>query len=127
MGADDLAEIFVGLSFLVSVVLSLWNMRQRLPFVDRLLPAILQIVILMISSIPSEHGHPSELFVPMILTIFWSVFALASSYRLYHIRIGTFRALGISQFVESVGLVFGVIAGYSQACYFYYGHFVWNP
>jgi hypothetical protein len=127
MSTDDIAGFIVMLCFLVSLVLSLWNVRQKLPFVDRFFPAILQAFILVVSLIPSLHGHPRELFVPMILIFIWSVFAIASSYRLYHIRVGTFRVLGVSQFVESVGIVFGTMLGYVRACYLYYGHLVWNP
>jgi hypothetical protein len=127
MGTDDIVALIVMLCLLVSLVLSLWNMRRRFPFVDRFLPVILQVFILVVALVPSLHGHPRELFVPMILTFLWSVFAIVSSYRLYHIRVGTFRVLGVSQFVESVGMVFLVMLGYTHACYFYYGHLVWNP
>lgn len=127
MGTDDIVTWIVMLCFLASLLLSLWNMRQRFPFVDRFFPVILQFFILVVSLIPSLHGHPRELFGPMILTFLWAVFAVASSYRLYHIRVGTFRVLGVSQFVESVGMVLLVMLGYAHACYFYYGHLVWNP
>jgi len=127
MSADDIAELIVALCFIVSFVLSLWNMRQKLPFIDRFFPAILQFFVLVISLIPSLHGHPRELFVPMILTLLWGAFAIVSSYRLYHIRVGTFRVLGVSQFIEAVGMLFGVMVSYAGACFLYYGHFVWNP
>jgi hypothetical protein len=127
MDTVDMATLIVMLSFLVSLVLSLWNMRQRFSFTDRFLPAILQVFILMLALMPSLHGHPTELFVPLIFTFFWAVFAIASAYRLYHIGVRTFQLLGISQFVESVGMVFLSMLGYAHACYFYYGHFVWIP
>ena len=127
MSTDDIVGWIVTLGFVVSLVLSLCNVRRKLPFVDRLLPVILQLFILVVALLPSLHGHPRELFAPMIVTFLWSVFAVASSYRLYHLRVGTLRVLGVSQFVESVGAVLVTILGYADACYFYYGRLVWNP
>ena len=127
MDTDAIAGFTLVLCFLVSLVLSLWNMRHRFPFVDRFLPAILQLVILMLSLMPGDHGHPREIFAPMMLILLWSAFALVSSCRLYHIPVRTFQILGFSQFVESLVMALLAILGYTHACYVYYGHFVWNP
>ena len=127
MDTEDIAAWIVMLCFFASLVLSLWNMRRKLPFIDRYFPATLQVFILVVSLIPSLHGHPMELFTPMILTLLWAFCAIASSYRLYHMQVRTFRVLGVSQFVETVGVVMLVLVGYAHACYFYYGHLVWNP
>jgi hypothetical protein len=127
VSTDDITGWVVMLCFIISLLLSLWNVRLKLPFADRYLPVMLQVFIIVVALIPSLHGHPSELFVPMILTVVWSVIAIASSYRLYRLRARTLRVLGVSQFVESVGTVGLAILGYAHACYFYYGNLVWRP
>ena len=127
MDTEDLVTWIVMLCFFASLVLSLWNMRRRFPFIDRFFPLILQVFILVVSFIPSLHGYPRELFPPMMLTFLWALCAIASSYRIYHMQVGTFRVLGVSQFVEVVGVVLLVALNYADACYFYYGHLIWNP
>jgi hypothetical protein len=127
MSTDIPVTWIVTLCFLVSLVLSLWNLRSNLCFVDRILPAILQVGVLLIALTPTLHGHPRELFVPMILTFLWAVLAIASSYRLYHIRMWTFRILGVSQFVESAGMVLLGLFNYAGASYFWYGRLVLIP
>jgi hypothetical protein len=116
-------------SIVVSVVLSVRNLYLKLPSFDRLSPAILQAVLFVPSLFAGAngHGHPTELFVPMIVTSVWSLLAFVSAYRLYHLHVGTTPILAFSQFIQAIGIVFLAVLDYVNGCYFYYGRFVWNP
>lgn len=111
------------------ILLSLWNLKQRFLYttLDRLLPAMLQVGLVIISLIPSFHGHPRELLIPTLLTFVWSGFAIGCSYRLYRLPVRTVRALAVLQFIQSAMIAFLALLDYNYACDFYYGRWVWTP
>jgi hypothetical protein len=112
-----------GLCFLLAIVVIF---QKKLPTIHRLFPVVWQILFFEMF-FGLTHGFPSEMFGIFVFTIFWSVLALTSSYRLNLQPALLAKLLAFFQFVEASCAIWGAALHYISASWNYYGRIVWNP
>ena len=78
--SDDLADSIVIVFSVATLALAFWIAFRKAPFLQRFFPLILQFLILCTILIPSLHGWPNELRLPMMLMLVLSPFGFASAH-----------------------------------------------
>jgi hypothetical protein len=126
----DEEELIRGICFefaISAVLLSIWNAFRRLSPLDRFSPLGLQIIGFLLTAAPFTHGFPSENFKILVWIFFWFLLSVSYAGHLTFSPDTSSRILAFVLFVESASLLTDVFLDYAGSCYWYYGHFVWNP
>jgi hypothetical protein len=121
----------IGIIFLASVIISIvvafGNIFRKLAVMDRILPLGLQIILIWLCIVPLMHGFPGEYFRLMTWALVWAIPALICIVEFYLFRNLYSKLLALALFIEIASMITFDFYNYANACYWYFGHFVWNP